>query len=68
MVLTGALETDEFTSDTVIETAEHDWWWLALYVALAIAGVIVQLRATDRWRMSMRAAWEADRARSAHPA
>lgn len=63
MLLTGALDTDEFTSDEVIEAADRDWWWTALYILLAVAGIVVQTRATDRWRMSMRRAWEADRSR-----
>jgi hypothetical protein len=61
MLLTGALDTEEFTSDEVIDTADRDWWWTALYVVLVVAGIAVQLRATQRWRMSMRQAWEADR-------
>ena len=65
MLLTGALDTDDFTSDEVIDAAEHDWWWTALYILLAVAGIAVQLRATNRWRMSMRQAWEADRGRPA---
>ena len=65
MLLTGAVDTDEFTSDEVIASADHDWWWTALYVVLAVAGIVVQVRATDRWRMSMRRAWEADRGRAA---
>ena len=65
MLLTGAVDTDEFTSDEVIASADRDWWWTALYVVLAVAGIVVQVRATDRWRMSMRRAWEADRGRAA---
>ena len=49
----------------MIASADHDWWWTALYVVLAVAGIVVQVRATDRWRMSMRRAWEADRGRAA---
>ena len=64
MLLTGAVDTDEFTSDEVIASADRDWWWTALYMALALAGIVVQVRATDRWRMSMRRAWEADRGRA----
>ena len=61
MFLTGALDTDEVSTNQVIEAADHDWWWTAMYAALAIIGIVVQLRATTRWRMSMRAAWDADR-------
>jgi hypothetical protein len=64
MLLTGALDTDQFTSDEVIDVVDHDWWWTALYVVLAVAGIVVQTRATDRWRVSMRQAWDDDRRRT----
>jgi hypothetical protein len=63
MLLTGALDSDRFTSDEVIESAEREWWWAAIYLVLVVAGTVVQVRATDRWRMSMRDAWDADRGR-----
>ncbi|MFT3855624.1 MAG: DUF4203 domain-containing protein [Ilumatobacteraceae bacterium] len=59
MFLTGALDTGDVSSDRVIEAADHGWWWTAMYAALAIVGIVVQLRATARWRMSMRDAWDA---------
>jgi hypothetical protein len=62
MFLTGALDTADVSTDHVIEAADHNWWWTAMYAALAVIGIVVQLRATTRWRMSMRAAWDADRA------
>lgn len=61
MFLTGALDTDDVSSNQVIEAADRGWWWTAMYAVLAIVGIVVQLRATTRWRMSMRAAWDADR-------
>ncbi len=60
MFLAGAIDTDDVSTNQVIESADHDWWWTAMYAALAVIGIIVQLRATTRWRMSMRAAWDAD--------
>ena len=60
MFLAGAIDTDDVSTNQVIESADHDWWWTAMYAALAVIGIIVQLRATTRWRMSMRDAWDAD--------
>ena len=62
MLWFGGVDTDDFT-DQVIEHADHGWWWYAIFFALAIAGVVTQVRFTNRMGMSMREAWEADRNR-----
>ena len=62
MLWFGGVDTDDFT-DQVIEQADHGWWWYAIFFALAIAGVVTQVRFTNRMGMSMREAWEADRNR-----
>jgi hypothetical protein len=57
MLLTGVVETAEFTSEAVTERLEDDWWWYALYLGLAIAGLIAQLRAVERINRSLRESW-----------
>lgn len=64
LLLFGGVDVDDFTGE-VIEHADHGWWWYAIYVVLAVAGITYQTRATTRLRLSMREAWEADRARGA---
>ena len=59
LLLFGGVEVDEFT-DEVIEHADHSWWWYAIYVVLAVAGIMFQVRSTNRLKMSIREAWEAD--------
>jgi Domain of unknown function (DUF4203) len=62
MVLTGAIETDDFTDEAVTAQAGDDWWWYLVYGVLAVAGIVYQLRAMARVRGSMRESWEARRA------
>lgn len=57
LLLLGTIGTDEFTSPEVTSRLDDQWWWWVLYLGLAIAGLIVQLRATDRVRGSLRDSW-----------
>jgi hypothetical protein len=59
MVLAGTISTDEFTDDAITARANDDWWWYVLYAALAVAGIVNQVRLTARVRGSMRESWEA---------
>ena len=34
-----------------------DWWWYAIYLALAISGMIAQFLDVERRRETLRAAW-----------
>ncbi len=61
LLMFGGVDVDDFTGE-VIEHADHGWWWYAIYVVLAVAGIMFQVRSTNRLKMSMREAWEADRA------
>jgi hypothetical protein len=65
MVLVGTIGTDEFTEEAVTARASDDWWWYALYLGLAIVGVLYQGRAMERMRGSMRDDWDA-RGRAAY--
>ncbi|HXV32640.1 MAG TPA: DUF4203 domain-containing protein [Gaiellaceae bacterium] len=62
MVLTGAIETEEFTDEAVTAQAADDWWWYLVYGVLAAAGIVYQLQAMAQVRGSMRDDWEARRA------
>jgi hypothetical protein len=57
MLLFGVVSTDEFDSAATTEVLDDDWWWYGLYVVIAVAGVIAQLRDTARFRASMRSTW-----------
>jgi hypothetical protein len=58
MLLAGAVDTDEFTSVSTTERLDDDWWWYAIYVLLAIAGILAQLSDTSRRRVTVRQSWQ----------
>ena len=57
MLLFGAVDTADFGSSAVTERLDDDWWWYALYVVLAIAGVVGQVVWAGRIDGTMRDAW-----------
>ena len=57
MLLFGVIDTEGFDSTATTETASDDWWWYAIYLGLAIAGVISQLRENELQQATLRAAW-----------
>jgi hypothetical protein len=61
MLLFGAIETEDWSNDSVIDLIDDDWWWWVIALGLAIAGILAQLRAIAQLRWSMRAAWENSR-------
>lgn len=62
MLLVGAVDTGEFSDEEVTEQVGHHWWWTAMFVALAVAGLVVQTRGASRLRGSTRDAWAERRA------
>lgn len=57
MLLVGAVDTEDFDSKVTTETATDDWWWTAIYIALAVVGLISQFMANASREASLRAAW-----------
>jgi hypothetical protein len=57
MLLFGSVDTADFGSSAVTERLDDDWWWYALYVILAIAGVIGQIIWAGRIDGTVRDAW-----------
>ena len=41
----------------MIEQADHGWWWYAIYVVLAVAGIMFQIRHVASVRQSARQQW-----------
>jgi hypothetical protein len=60
MLVFGAVDTGDFDGD-VMHRADHGWWWYTIYVVLVVAGIMLQVRAAERMKMSVRDAWETDR-------
>lgn len=61
MLLFGTIDTSDFDHDRVTAEAGDDWWWYAVYLVLAIAGVVVQSRAVSGLTRSMRERWDDER-------
>lgn len=61
MLLFGTIDTADFDHDRVTAEAGDHWWWYVVYVALALAGVVVQSRAAAGLTRSLREAWDSDR-------
>jgi Domain of unknown function (DUF4203) len=57
MVLAGTIGTDEFTDEAVTARASDDWWWYAIYLAIAFFGIVTQIRLAAGVRGSMRESW-----------
>lgn len=63
MLLAGVLSVSDFDSTTTTQTLDDDWWWYAIYLGLAVFGMIAQLRSTASLRASLREAWADSRGR-----
>lgn len=58
MLLTGALDTADFTDESVTAQADNAWWWYVVYVVLVVLGITSQLRLTRRLLRPIREEWE----------
>lgn len=57
MLVTGALNTSDFTRDVFVQRVDDDWWWYVAFVALAVAGCVSQVRGAASLRRSVRDSW-----------
>ncbi len=58
MLLVGTVNTVDFDDPTLTDTVSHDWWWYALFLALAVAGAVAQSRMLDREARTLREQWQ----------
>jgi hypothetical protein len=56
MLLLGQVDLDRFTPQAVDDLVGERWWWYVVFGALAVLGIIVQLRAADR-ATTLRESW-----------
>lgn len=61
MLLFGAIETEDWNNDSVVNLIDDDWWWWVIALGLAVIGIVSQMRTIADLRWSMRAAWESSR-------
>jgi hypothetical protein len=57
MLLVGTIDAADFNDARTAREANDGWWWYAIYLGLALVGVIAQSRDAERRRGTMRDAW-----------
>ena len=57
MLVTGAMDSADFTRDAFADRVHDDWWWYVVFVALALVGTISQMRDASAMRRNVRAGW-----------
>ena len=57
MLVTGAMDSADFTRGAFVDTVKDDWWWYALFLVLAVAGLVAQTLQAAAMRRSLRASW-----------
>lgn len=57
MLWTGALDSADIDSVATTEQLDDDWWWYAIYIGLAVVGMVLQFQRADQLRATMREGW-----------
>jgi hypothetical protein len=60
MLVAGTISNAQLGERTTTEVLTDDPWWYLLYLAVAVAGIAVQIRSAERLDVSLRQSWEAD--------
>ena len=58
LLLAGVLDAGDLTTPDTPARLELGWWWTAGYLALALAGLTVQLRSAETREGTLRSSWE----------
>jgi NADH:ubiquinone oxidoreductase subunit 5 (subunit L)/multisubunit Na+/H+ antiporter MnhA subunit len=58
MLVFNALDTEDFSNDKVVDLIDDKWWWWVIAFALAIAGLVAQMKVITRMRWTSRQAWD----------
>lgn len=62
MLLAGTLGTDDLDEAATTELVDASWWWYAVYAAVAVVGLVAQLRHPALLRTAPRDQWARRRA------
>jgi hypothetical protein len=57
LLLTGTLDRAELATPETTQALELGWLWTAVYLVLAVAGLVVQLRSVEARRGTLRESW-----------
>lgn len=58
-LLLDVISVGDLTNESTTQQIGDDWWWYAIYLVLVVAGIISQIRSTERMRGSLRDSWDA---------
>ncbi len=64
MLLTGTLTSDDLTRPSITEKVDDSAAWWIIYAALAVFGMVAQIKALDSLTQSVRAEWDAEKSRA----
>ena len=56
MLLFGVVDAETWSVQTT-QTLDDNWWWYAIYLTLALVGVVLQISSIGRWTASLRETW-----------
>jgi hypothetical protein len=59
LLITGVLDRGDLATPETTQTLELGWWWTAAYLALALVGLVAQLRSVEARRGTLREGWTA---------
>lgn len=62
MLLAGTIDTDDLDEAATTELVDASWWWYATYVAVAVVGLVAQLRHPSLLHTAPRDQWARRRA------
>lgn len=57
MLVFGVTDVGDFDSAQTTKVLADDWWWYAIYLVLAVGGMIAQFLDVERRRDTLRASW-----------
>ncbi len=57
MLVTGAMNSADFTRAGFTDKVQDDWWWYAMFLVVAIGGLVFQVRDLAAMRRTLRATW-----------
>jgi hypothetical protein len=61
MLVTGAMDSADFTDGGFVATVQDDWWWYAGFLVVAVGSFGMQLLSAARMRRTLRATWDSRR-------
>jgi len=58
MLVFNAVDTADFSNKAIVDVIDDRWWWWVIAFALAIAGLVAQMKVITNLRVTTREMWE----------